>query len=633
MLLQIFLVLYTAQTNELALESMFSKPILEPGEFHSSLQEFIRSRIPKLEVLDTQEDWVSKSEQLRREILEKVVFKGVPKEWYEVEPEVVWGDVIQPNKDYLIRKLRYQALPGLWIPALLYEPSEIIGKVPAILNVNGHVGPPGKSQDYEQLRCINLSKRGMIALHPEWLSFGELSGDDYKHNRLAYLDLCGVSGLSVFYLCIKRAVDVLVMHPNVDRDKIAMTGLSGGGWQTIVLSALDTRISLAVPNAGYIGMEYRVEYIEDVGDLEQNPTDLLTIADYPHLTAMLAPRPSLLIYNEKDDCCFQSHRARPSVFEPVIPFFRLYGKEDNFQFYNNTMPGTHNYDKDNREQFYKFINKHFAPRFKVDEDIPSETEILSYDATVVGIPNTNANFYTLASDILKDLPRKKGSQDVDPIERLKDILKFKRLSIQATTSSQADINGFKVKFLKLDMDSGLKASASMISRADVRTESVIIVSSDKGKSDALNQVREMLTNSTVIAIDPLFIGECVPAKGPVWQYAQMISAVGERALGIQVSQLVAMAEWVHSEYNPKELILFGIGPNASVASIMACAILNRDMLIDVLILKDVFKSFKELIQKHLDYENYSPLFCFGILEHFDIDDLIGLCSHVKIEDR
>ena len=100
-----------------------------------------------------------------------------------------------------------------------------------------------------------------------------------------------------------------------------MTGLSGGGWQTIFLSALDTRIKLAAPNAGYIGFLSRVLYIRDPGDLEQNPVDFLTVADYPHLTALLYPRPALLIYNATDECCFRADQAWYSVYRPVAPLY------------------------------------------------------------------------------------------------------------------------------------------------------------------------------------------------------------------------------------------------------------------------------------------------------------------------
>ncbi len=72
---------------------------------------------------DTANEWRDKSEELRREILDRVVFRGVPTEWFEGEPRIVWSDVIETGKGYLIRKLRYEALPGLWIPAQLESSS------------------------------------------------------------------------------------------------------------------------------------------------------------------------------------------------------------------------------------------------------------------------------------------------------------------------------------------------------------------------------------------------------------------------------------------------------------------------------------------------------------------------------
>lgn len=288
--------------NESKIREWLEQPILTADEFLNEIRQFLKAHIPPLEMPETPDEWREKSEELRSEILDKVVFRGVPPEWYKNKPDIVWCDTIETDKGYKIRKLRYEALPDLWIPALLYEPTEISGKIPAILNVNGHVGPPGKTHEEEQIRCINLAKQGMLALHPEWLVFGELQGDDYKHNLLAYLDLCGMSGLSVFFLAMRRGIDVLEMHPDSNPESIGMTGLSGGGWQTIILSSLDTRISAAAPNAGYIGLDYRADFREDIGDLEQNPNDLLTIGDYTHLTAMLAPRPTLILLNEMDDC-------------------------------------------------------------------------------------------------------------------------------------------------------------------------------------------------------------------------------------------------------------------------------------------------------------------------------------------
>jgi len=54
-----------------------------------------------------------------------------------------------------------------------------------------------------------------------------------------------------------------------------VTGLSGGGWQTIVLSSLDERVKVAVPVAGYSSLRSELEARKygDLGDIEQNATD------------------------------------------------------------------------------------------------------------------------------------------------------------------------------------------------------------------------------------------------------------------------------------------------------------------------------------------------------------------------
>src|SRR5438876_2391874 len=119
----------------------------------------------------------------------------------------------------------------------------------------------------------------MLALHPEWLNCGDLCEAEYNHNRLGYLDLCGRSGLAVFYLAMRRGLDLLDVHPHADRERLVVTGLSGGGWQTIWLSALDPRVAASVPVAGHIGMAVRIGCREDIGDLEQNPSDMLRVGE------------------------------------------------------------------------------------------------------------------------------------------------------------------------------------------------------------------------------------------------------------------------------------------------------------------------------------------------------------------
>src|SRR3989454_11781893 len=148
-----------------------------------------------------------------------------------------------------------------------------------------------------------------------------------------------------------------------------MTGLSGGGWQTIVLSSLDKRVSVAVPVAGYDSFVSDAEHPEWVGvDIEWNATDFRKDQDYTTLTAMRAPRPTLLVYNAEDDCCFRAPIVKPYIFDAIKPFFRVFGRDDRFSWHENTDPADHNYQLDNRVQSYRFFSKHFGLP-SVDEEI------------------------------------------------------------------------------------------------------------------------------------------------------------------------------------------------------------------------------------------------------------------------
>ncbi|RKY01852.1 hypothetical protein DRP77_08880 [Candidatus Poribacteria bacterium] len=613
-----------------SIERWLAKNLLLPGETLRQIQTFILERIPPLTPPKTAEEWRRRAGELRERLLREVVLRGVPGEWVEGEVKAEEAGRIDSGKGYVIRKLRYEALPGMWIPALLYEPVDLNDKAPAVLNVNGHVGPLGKAIDYEQLRCINLAKRGMIALHPEWIGFGELGGEDYAHNKLAYLDLCGVSGLSVFYLAVKKALDLLLKHPKVDPKRIAMTGLSGGGWQTILLSALDERVSAVIPNAGYIGMACRAKHPEDIGDLEQNPADMIAIADYTHLTAMLAPRPTLLIYNAEDDCCFRADRARRSVYEPVRPFFELFGAGDSLSFYENKDPGTHNYDRDNREQLYRFLNRFFSEGKGIDEEIPSEDELLSFEELRVGLPEENETFKSLAVKLMEGLPELQPPEEEKEMkkwrkearERLREVVRLREIEFEGEKVGEEREGDLEAAWFRL-RSREWTVPAVAISRGKSKT--VALVFGDSGRAGLSELVEEALKEEgRVVAFDLLFTGECVPDEGDVWKYVQMMGAVGERALGVQAAQIGAVIEWASDELKAKKVSIYAAGRRTTVAALIAGSLFPKR--VDRVLIRESLSSLKRLVEWGMKYEDYPELFCFGLLKLFDIRDLMALCA-------
>jgi dienelactone hydrolase len=544
----------------------------------------------------------------------------------------VWLNTIAGGPGYRIKKLRYEALPGLWIPALLYEPEKLAGRVPAILNVNGH-DRNGKAAPYKQIRCINQAKRGMLALNVEWLGMGQLRGTGYHHGRMNQLDLCGTSGLAPFYLCMQRGLDVLLGLSHTDPERVAVTGLSGGGWQTILISSLDTRVKLTDPVAGYSSLLTRVRHFKDLGDSEQTPTDLATVADYTHLTAMMAPRPTLLTYNSKDDCCFEAGYALPPLLEAARPIFRLYGKEGALRSHVNDDPGTHNYEKDNRQALYRMLGSFFFPgdsHFDAKE-IPSEKEVKSGEELSAPLPANNADFHTLALAISRDLPHgpelphdNATARDWQAARRqkLREIIRAKDYTVQAASSSSEKRAGLKATHWRLNLGGKWTIPAVELLRGEPK--GTVILLSDAGRrSDPQSVARLLAAGNRVLALDLFYFGEARVEQHD-YLFALLLTAIGDRPLGLQASQLAAVARWLRTERNAGPVTVVAVGPRLSTVALVAAAL--EEKAIARLELQGSLGSLKEVIKQNRSVEQMPELFCFGLLEAFDIKQLIALTA-------
>ena len=224
-----------------------------------------------------------------------MVYHGWPKDWVESAPKFQEVGVVETGGGYRIRKFRYEIVPGFQAGALLYEPDHTNGKIPAIISLAGHDGPLGYAYPFKQKRAIAWAKHGVMVLSLEWFSYGEMNQAGNDHSYGAHLDLVGANAVGIFYLEERRGLDFLYNHPGVDRNRIGVTGLSGGGWQTIMLSSLDERVKAANPVAGFSSLRSRVEVKDygDIGDIEQSPPDFLQGSDYTHLVGLMVPRPTL----------------------------------------------------------------------------------------------------------------------------------------------------------------------------------------------------------------------------------------------------------------------------------------------------------------------------------------------------
>ncbi len=282
-----------AQATGDIVDPLLKQPLQSSSVVEYELQHFLLKHVPPLVLPPNASQWTADEKTLRAHEL-SVIYHGWPQEWIDAAPKFEQVGVLQ-RKGYRIVKLRYEIVPGFESVALLYEPDHMSGKMPAILDVNGH-GAGGKAVEQKQKRCINQARRGIIALSIEFINFAELDAPGNQHDNLGLIELAGKNGMGLFYLNMRRGLDYLYNDPNVDRARIGITGLSGGGWQTITLSSLDPRIGPAAPAAGFSTLTTGVEHPEYF-DYEQNAADVRQTVDYAQMDAMRAPRPTLLIYN------------------------------------------------------------------------------------------------------------------------------------------------------------------------------------------------------------------------------------------------------------------------------------------------------------------------------------------------
>jgi dienelactone hydrolase len=605
------------------------------------LRQYMYQRIPRLATPATAAQWTAEADRMRKHLLDDVVFHGWPRAWVDAPPKFEDLGVIESGKGYRVRKLRYEIIPGFQSTAILYEPENLTGKVPAILNPNGHELELGKAAEYKQKRCINFARRGIIALSPEWLYCGELHVPENKHEFGAHLDLVGVNEVGLFYLAMRRGLDYLYDHPNVDRNRLGVTGLSGGGWQTITLSALDPRVSVSVPVAGYSALVSKLERIPDYGDNEQVPQDFLNGQDYSHLTAMRAPRPTLIVHNAEDDCCFRAPLVKPYIYEAVKPFFKLYGKEDVFSWHENTDPSTHNYQLDNRLQAYRFFSKHFGLP-PAEEEIPVEGDLKSYDELTVGLPKDNLTILGLARKLAGDIsyepepssPDARSQWTVSERAKLNRLVRYKPIALEhAWASTNTKHMGVETKSYQVLFANGLSAAAVWAKAVNTPADAAATIElNDKGKQAAANLASDRLNRGEqVLAADLIFTGDAAPKQEDLEEYPLLLATTGERALGVEAAQLVALARWLKKEFGARTVRVESSGIRNQVAVLIAINL--EPGLFSEVSIHEGMRSLKHLLDAPVKFESAPDLFCLDLYKQFDIERLAKMAEPVKVSQQ
>ncbi|MEK7270429.1 MAG: acetylxylan esterase [Planctomycetota bacterium] len=267
----------------------------------------------------------------------------------------------------VVERVVLEAFPGWPLPALLYRPSNLRARAPAVLNVHGHT-PRGKCMHDIQARGLGLARRGIVALCLDAVGMGERAGQG--HHSGFFLPMMGLSLQGLLVRDNLRAFEFLRGLPFVDPARIGITGHSGGGNQSMYTAALEPRIAAAVPAMSVSTFEDLV--FRGIGCACEVIPGLMPDIDIPDVLSLVAPRPCLVLSGTRDET-FPILGAW-TAFERSKPAWRLLGAESKFEFEEVYVP--HTYDAPVRDRMFEFFERTLLGRkgaFR-PEAVPTVTE-------------------------------------------------------------------------------------------------------------------------------------------------------------------------------------------------------------------------------------------------------------------
>jgi dienelactone hydrolase len=246
-------------------------------------------------------------------------------------------------------------LPSVHAEGIYIVPKGIKGKAPLIISMHGGGGSPevalfhGGANHHDMVR--GGVKRGYVVFAPQHLFSAESFPKDIRNRIDERMRLVGTSLTAVEIAKITRSLDVILKRPEVDPGRVAMVGLSYGGYYALVTPAVDTRIKVAVCSCYYGVQEGRYERDELSVPSDFKFKDRFTLFRDSELAALICPRALQIQAGSKDGV---DHREPGKLLAPLSEaYYKKLGIPERFHHF--VFEGGHEFHD---ESAWEFVKKH-----------------------------------------------------------------------------------------------------------------------------------------------------------------------------------------------------------------------------------------------------------------------------------